>query len=61
MARSGVAVKVGVEWSVGRGAVGMKMEDTLLASTDGAEDRVLRQPMAKCFPAGGVLLGHSAK
>ena len=28
----------------------------MLASTDGAEDRVPRKPMTKCFPMGGVLL-----
>ena len=55
-AQSGVAIKVGVEWSVGRGTVGTKMEDTSLASTDRAEDRVPGQPVSECFPTGGVLL-----
>ena len=33
-----------------------EMEDTSLASTDGTEDRVPGEAMAKCFPAGGILL-----
>ena len=37
-----MAVIVGVEWSVWRGSMSAKMEDTLLASMDGAEDRVPR-------------------
>ena len=28
----------------------------MLASMDGAEDRVPRKPMSKCFPMGGILL-----
>ena len=40
VARLGVAVIVGVEWSLWRGSMVAKMEDMLLASTDGAEDRV---------------------
>ena len=40
VARSGVAVIVSVEWSLGRGSMVMKMEDASLAGTDGAEDRV---------------------
>ena len=40
VARSGVAVIVGVEWSLWRCSMVMKMEDMLLASMDGAEDRV---------------------
>ena len=42
VARSGVAVIVGVEWGLWRGSMVMKMEDALLASMDGAEDRVPR-------------------
>ena len=42
VARSGVAVVVGVEWSLWRGSMVAKMEDALLASMDGAEDRVPR-------------------
>ena len=40
VARSGVAVIVSVEWSLGRGSMVTKMEDASLASTDRAEDRV---------------------
>ena len=40
VARSGVAVIVSVEWSLGRGSMVAKMENALLAGTDGAEDRV---------------------
>ena len=40
VARSGVAVIVGVEWSLWRGSMVADMEDTSLASMDGAEDRV---------------------
>ena len=40
VARSGVAVIVGVEWSLRRGSMVAKMEDAPLASMDGAEDRV---------------------
>ena len=42
VARSGVAVIVGVEWGLWRGSMVTKMEDTSLASTDGAEDRFPR-------------------
>ena len=42
VARSGVAVIVGVEWSLWRGSMVAMMEDALLASMDGAEDRVPR-------------------
>ena len=51
-----MAVIVGVEWSVWRGSMVTKVEDTSLASTDGAEDRVLGEPMSECFPTGCVLL-----
>ena len=40
VAKLGVAVVVSVEWSLRRGSVVVKMEDALLAGTDGAEDRV---------------------
>ena len=40
VARLGVVVIVGVEWSLWRGSMVAEMEDMLLASTDGAEDRV---------------------
>ena len=33
-----------------------KMEDTSLASMDGAEDRVPGQAVGECFPVGGILL-----
>ena len=42
VARSGVAVIVGVEWSLWRGSMVTEMEDALLASTDRAENRVPR-------------------
>ena len=43
VARSGVAVVVrSVEWSLRMCSLVVKMEDALLASTDGAEDRVSR-------------------
>ena len=40
VARMGVADVVSVEWSLRRGSIVTKMEDALLASTVGAEDRV---------------------
>ena len=41
VARLGVVVIVGVEWSLWRGSMVAEMEDASLASMDGAEDRVL--------------------
>ena len=42
VARLGVAVIVGVKWSLWRGSLVAEMEDMSLASTGGAEDRVPR-------------------
>ena len=38
--KSVLAVIIHMEWSVRRGSMVLEVEDAMLASTDGAEDRV---------------------
>ena len=56
VAKSVLAVIIGVEWSCERGSMVLKVEDVMLASMDGAKDGVPREPVSKCFPMGCVHL-----